>query len=78
VIRETESEVEELPDAVPWFRPENLDDDKFYLIGTPEQVAEDLERYHEARFEEVVLTFIDFPDTTGPELFAEEVAPQFD
>jgi len=47
-------------------------------MGTPEQVAESLERYREARFEEVVLTFTDFPDTTGPELFAKEVAPQFD
>jgi len=41
-------------------------------------VAEDLDRYREAGFEEVVLEFVDFPDTTGPELFAQEVAPQFD
>jgi membrane dipeptidase len=36
------------------------------------------ERYREAGFEEIVVEFVDFPDTTGPELFAEEVAPQFD
>lgn len=78
MIRETESEIEELLDAVPRFRPEDLDDDEFHLVGTPEQVAEDLERYREARFEEVVREFVDFPDTTGPELFVEEVAPQFD
>ena len=78
VIRETEAEVEELLDAVPRFRPTNLDDDEFHLVGTPEQVAEDLDRYREAGFEEVVLEFVDFPDTTGPELFTEEVAPQFD
>lgn len=58
--------------------PENLDDDEFHLVGTPEQVAEDLERYRKARLEEVVREFIDFPGTTGPELFVEEVAPQFD
>ena len=77
MIRETESEIEELLDAVPRFRPENLDDDEFHLVGTPEQVVEDLERYREARFEEVVREFVDFPDTTGPELLVEEVVPQF-
>ena len=79
MIHETKSEIEELLDAVPRFHPEDLDDDdEFHLVGTPEQVAEDLERYREARFEEVVREFVDFPDTTGPELFVEEVAPQFD
>ena len=78
VIRETEAEVEELLDAVPRFRPENLDDDEFHLVGTPEQVAADIERYREAGFEEIVVEFVDFPGTTGAELFAEKVAPQFD
>lgn len=77
IIRETEAEVEELLDAVPRFRPENLDDDEFHLVGTPEQVAADIERYREAGFEEFVVEFVDFPDTTGPELFADEVMGQF-
>lgn len=78
VIRETEAEVEELLDAIPRFRPENFGDDEFHLVGTPDQVAADIERYREAGFEEIVVEFVDFPDTTGPQLFAEEVAPQFD
>jgi alkanesulfonate monooxygenase SsuD/methylene tetrahydromethanopterin reductase-like flavin-dependent oxidoreductase (luciferase family) len=77
VIRETETEVEELLDAVPRFRPENLDDEEFHLVGTPEEIATDLDRYREAGFEEVVLEFVDFPDTTGAELFADEVMPEF-
>ncbi|WP_129113595.1 LLM class flavin-dependent oxidoreductase [Halegenticoccus tardaugens] len=77
IIRETEAEVQELLEYVPRFKPENTEDDDYHLIGTPTEIVEDLVRYREAGFEEIVLEFVDFPGTEGADLFAEEVMPEF-
>lgn len=78
VIRETDEEVEELLNQVPRFREENLDDDIDHLVGTPDEVVDHIEEYADLGVEEVVVEFIDFPETTGAELFADQVIPQFD
>ena len=77
IVRETDEEVEALLDRAPQFRPENLDESEHHLVGTPEEVAADIERYAEHGFEEVVVEFVDFPETTGAELFADRVIPAF-
>jgi alkanesulfonate monooxygenase SsuD/methylene tetrahydromethanopterin reductase-like flavin-dependent oxidoreductase (luciferase family) len=80
IIRETEEAVEAVLDDAPRFRdPEPDDPMSSYnnLIGTPEAIADELEDYRDLGVDEVVLEFVDFPQTTGPDLFAEEVAPQF-
>ncbi|MFB6299171.1 MAG: LLM class flavin-dependent oxidoreductase [Halobacteriales archaeon] len=77
VIRETEDDVEELLEIVPRFRPENLDEDITHLVGTPERIREQIQGFVDLGVEEVVVEFIDFPETDGAELFAEEVIPAF-
>jgi alkanesulfonate monooxygenase SsuD/methylene tetrahydromethanopterin reductase-like flavin-dependent oxidoreductase (luciferase family) len=76
VIRETEDAVEALLEEVPMFKESNLDETEHHLVGTPEQIVADIERYRDIGIEEVVVEFIDFPGTAGAELFAEEVIPE--
>jgi len=47
------------------------------LIGTPAQVAEQIEGIRDLGFEKLQLMFLDFPDHRGMELFGDEVAPEF-
>jgi alkanesulfonate monooxygenase SsuD/methylene tetrahydromethanopterin reductase-like flavin-dependent oxidoreductase (luciferase family) len=80
IIRETEAEVEALLDEVPRFRDPDPDDplsEYNNLIGTPETIAAELEAYRELGVDEVDVEFVDFPEPTGPELFADEVMSQF-
>jgi alkanesulfonate monooxygenase SsuD/methylene tetrahydromethanopterin reductase-like flavin-dependent oxidoreductase (luciferase family) len=82
IIRETEAEVEEILEAVPRFVPEENEEaieegEYLNLIGTPAQVRETLARYDDIGFNECVVEFVDFPDGEGPELFADEVLPEF-
>ncbi|WP_135829402.1 LLM class flavin-dependent oxidoreductase [Halorussus halobius] len=76
VVRETREEVEALLEDVPRFREENLGDDETHLVGTPEEVLDQLEPYRDLGIEELVVEFVDFPETTGAELFAERVVPE--
>jgi len=77
VLRETESEVEDLLEKVPRFKPENIPDDMTHLVGTPSEVASQLAAFADLGVEETVVEFIDFPETTAAELFVDEVAPEF-
>lgn len=80
IVRETEEEVERILDEVPRFRDPDPDDplsSYHNLIGTPEQLIAELEPYEELGVDEIDLEFVDFPDPTGVELFAETVAPPF-
>lgn len=80
IVRETPAEVEAILDAAPRFRdpdPEDPLSEYNNLIGTPSEVAAELEGYADLGVDEVVLEFVDFPEATGPELFADEVAPEF-
>jgi len=47
------------------------------LIGTPSQVAEQIEGIHDLGFDKLQLMFLDFPETRGMELFADEVMDEF-
>jgi len=75
VLRETEAEVEKLLERVPRFRPENHGEGMTHLVGTPATVAADLERFRALGVGEVVLEFVDYPETTGAALFVDEVLP---
>ena len=77
IIRETQTGVEEILDVAPRFRPENLDDDITHLVGTPEEIRQQIQGFADLGVEEVVVEFVDFPETTGADLFADEVLPAF-
>lgn len=82
VIRETEEGVEEILDEVPRFRPpedvsELEDGDYQNLVGTPNDIIDIIEQQAELGIEEVVVEFVDFPRTTGIEVFSSEVIPEF-
>lgn len=47
------------------------------LIGSPDQVTEQLQAYIDAGAEHVLFWFLDAPDPLGMETFAREVAPRF-
>jgi alkanesulfonate monooxygenase SsuD/methylene tetrahydromethanopterin reductase-like flavin-dependent oxidoreductase (luciferase family) len=49
--------------------------DEYPVVGTPEQVAEQLRRFTDLGVEYMILRFVDFPSTAGADLFAEAVAP---
>lgn len=48
-----------------------------FLIGTPVQVAEQIEVIQNMGFTKLQLMFLDFPETRGIELFGDEIIPQF-
>ncbi|WP_336339464.1 LLM class flavin-dependent oxidoreductase [Haloarcula brevis] len=50
---------------------------EYFVMGTPEECAEAIERRIDAGVTKFQGWFIDFPDTGGMELFADEVMPQF-
>ncbi|MFB6299182.1 MAG: LLM class flavin-dependent oxidoreductase [Halobacteriales archaeon] len=77
-IRETDDELEELLTEVPRFREENIGEDENHLVGTPEGIIADIERYVDLGIKEIVVEFVDFPHTDGAEIFAEEVIPTFE
>ncbi|WP_440767082.1 LLM class flavin-dependent oxidoreductase [Natronorubrum sp. DTA7] len=57
---------------------ETADDARdYFVMGTPEECAEAIERRIEAGVTKFQGWFVDFPDTGGMELFADEVMPQF-
>jgi alkanesulfonate monooxygenase SsuD/methylene tetrahydromethanopterin reductase-like flavin-dependent oxidoreductase (luciferase family) len=51
--------------------------DEYFIMGTPEECAEQLEARVETGITKFQCWFVDFPDTSGMELFADEVVPQF-
>jgi alkanesulfonate monooxygenase SsuD/methylene tetrahydromethanopterin reductase-like flavin-dependent oxidoreductase (luciferase family) len=48
-----------------------------WIVGTPDAVAEQLQRYIDLGISHFLLWFMDAPDATGLELFANAVAPRF-
>jgi alkanesulfonate monooxygenase SsuD/methylene tetrahydromethanopterin reductase-like flavin-dependent oxidoreductase (luciferase family) len=90
LIRETEAEVQDVAEDIfplPWGEEEDIDDNLSgpedarekgdFMVGTPNQVAEQIEEIRSLGFEKINCMFIDFPDTRGMELFGDEVIPQF-
>jgi alkanesulfonate monooxygenase SsuD/methylene tetrahydromethanopterin reductase-like flavin-dependent oxidoreductase (luciferase family) len=51
--------------------------DEYFILGTPEECVEAIERRIDLGVTKFQFWFVDFPDTTGMELFADEVIPQF-
>ena len=66
-VAETEAEAQRLAAASPYKNNQ--------IIGTPTQVAEQLQRFVDLGVEHLVVRIIDFPETHGIELFAKEVMP---
>lgn len=77
IIAPTEEEATALLERVPRFQPDQIADDEFALVGTPEQVRDQLAEFVDLGIEEVVVEFVDFPRPDGLELFAENVVPAF-
>lgn len=90
LVRNDEAAVEEAVEKIfplPWGEEsdmnENLQDAAdarekgSMLIGTPSQVATQIEHIRDLGFDRLQLMFLDFPDTRGMELFGDEIAPQF-
>ena len=67
-VAETEAEAHRIAAASPY----NNDP----IVGTPEQVAEQLHAFVELGVEYLIVRVLDFPDTTGIELFVHEVMPR--
>ena len=81
IIRETEEEVEEILEEVPRFRqpddPSEIEAGAYNnLIGTPKQIIDQVAAYGSLDLDEMVIEFVDFPRTTGAELFTQRVLPE--
>jgi hypothetical protein len=57
--------------------PETIRKEHTHLVGTPERVIEQIQGFADLGVGEVVVEFVDFPETDGAELFADEVIPEF-
>jgi len=68
-IAETEAEARRIAEATPY-------SDNYPIIGTPDQVAEQLRPYIDLGVEHIIVRCVDFPSTAGIELFAQAVIPQ--
>ena len=68
-IAETEAEARRIAEASPY-------QDNYPIIGTPNQVAEQLRPYIELGVEHIIIRCVDFPSTAGIELFSQAVIPQ--
>nr|WP_248910476.1 hypothetical protein [Halocatena marina] len=50
---------------------------EYFILGSPEECAESIERRIEAGVTKFQCWFVDYPDIGGIELFADEVMPEF-
>ncbi|MFB6186624.1 MAG: LLM class flavin-dependent oxidoreductase [Halobacteriaceae archaeon] len=91
LVCEDEQTVQEYCDKIfplPWGEESDMEDAQLsnaedarekgdFLIGTPPEVAEQIEEIQDLGFNKLQLMFLDFPETDGIELFGDEVLPQF-
>ncbi|MBI1877404.1 MAG: LLM class flavin-dependent oxidoreductase [Chloroflexi bacterium] len=68
-VAETEAEAQRIAAASPY-------SDNSTIAGTPAQVAEQLQAFVDLGVEYLIVRVVDFPNPTGIELFAQEVAPR--
>ena len=68
-VAEEEAEARRIAEASPYGDPNPI-------VGTPGQVAEQLRSFADLGVEHLMLRFVDFPSTTGAELFAEAIMPE--
>lgn len=91
LVREDQETIDEYCDEIfplPWGEESDMDEQLSnaeearekgdFIIGTPAEVAEQIEAVRDLGFNKLQLMFLDFPDTRGIELFGDEVLPQFD
>ncbi len=67
-VAPTQAEAERIAAASPYNRDP--------IVGTPEQVAEQLRTFVDLGVEYLIVRLLDFPDTAGIELFLEDVLPR--
>ncbi len=67
-VAPTETEARRIAEASPY--------DNHPIIGTPEQVADQLQPFLDLGVEYLIVRVVDFPDTAGIELFARDVMPR--
>lgn len=60
-----------------WNVPTRDELDEYLIIGSPERCVEAIERRVNLGITKFQLWFVDYPDFSGMELFADEVIPQF-
>jgi alkanesulfonate monooxygenase SsuD/methylene tetrahydromethanopterin reductase-like flavin-dependent oxidoreductase (luciferase family) len=91
LVCEDRATVEEYCDRIfplPWGEESDMEDAQLsnaedamekgdFLIGTPAEVAEQIAAVRDLGFTKLQLMFLDFPETDGMELFADEVMPEF-
>ncbi len=63
------------PGLVDYNSPENIK--KEFLIGTPSQIKEKLDKYIAKGVNHFMLWFMDYPDKQSTELFAKEIFPHY-
>ncbi len=68
-VAESAAEARQIADASPF--------NDGGIVGTPDQVAEQLRAFTDLGVEYFILRFADFPNPAGARLFAEEVTPRF-
>lgn len=91
LVREDQETIDEYCDQIfplPWGEESDMDEQLSnaqearekgdFIIGTPAEVADQIEAVRDIGFEKLQLMFLDFPDTGGIELFGDEVLPQFE
>lgn len=67
-VATSEAEAQRIAAASPY--------DNHPIVGTPAQVAEQLQAFVDLGMEYLIVRLVDFPNTTGIELFAQEVMPR--
>jgi alkanesulfonate monooxygenase SsuD/methylene tetrahydromethanopterin reductase-like flavin-dependent oxidoreductase (luciferase family) len=67
-VAETEAEAQRIASTSPY--------NNNTIVGTPAQVAEQLRAFVELGVEYFIVRLLDFPSTTGIELFVREVMPR--
>jgi alkanesulfonate monooxygenase SsuD/methylene tetrahydromethanopterin reductase-like flavin-dependent oxidoreductase (luciferase family) len=70
-VADTNESAEAIAKANPLYDPETS------IVGTPDQVEAQLQRFTDMDVTHFMLRFADFPQTHSAELFAREVAPRF-
>lgn len=91
LVCEDDKTVEEYCDRIfplPWGEAASLEENQLsnagdarenadFFIGTPSEVASQLEEVEALGFDRMQLFFLDYPSTDGMELFGDEVLPEF-
>jgi alkanesulfonate monooxygenase SsuD/methylene tetrahydromethanopterin reductase-like flavin-dependent oxidoreductase (luciferase family) len=70
-VAETHEAAQRLAEASPFHQPGSS------IVGTPDEVAEQIQRFVDLGVEHFMFRFADFPATHGGSLFAREVLPRF-